>query len=33
MKNNCQSRENSMPFITFDKSFEFLNGGNINVKD
>jgi len=25
--------KNCMPFIAFDKSFEFLNGGNINLKD
>jgi hypothetical protein len=25
--------KNCMPFIAFDKSFQFLNGGNINLKD
>jgi len=25
--------KNSVPFIAFDKSFEFLNGSNINLKD
>jgi len=25
--------KNSVPFIAFYKSFQFLNGGNINLKD